>query len=142
MIDGARPEVHVGLGWEGELGFGARVDIPIVPRGLSDDVHDELALSPGGELYFDGGDGGDVDIAGVFAVQWNLYLAPEWSVFPELGLALIFSDHDRGQNDNDDDAGLRLRPLIAAGGRWHWSRRNSLVMRVSWPFGLQVGITF
>ncbi len=142
MIDGVRPELHVGLGWEGELGFGARVDIPIVPRGFIDDLHDELALSPGGELYFEGGGDGDIAIAGVFAAQWNLYLDPEWSVFPELGLALIFSDRDRGRNDDDEDADLRLRPLLAAGGRYHWSRRNAIVMRLSWPFGLQVGITF
>jgi hypothetical protein len=79
-------------------------------------------------------------LAGVFAVQWNFYLDPEWSLFPELGLALIFSDHDRGRGD--DDADLRLRPLIAVGGRYHWSRRNALVLRLSWPFGVQVGITF
>jgi hypothetical protein len=55
---------------------------------------------------------------------------------------MIFSDRDRGRNDDDEDADLRLRPLLAAGGRYHWSRRNAIVMRLSWPFGLQVGITF
>jgi hypothetical protein len=140
MIDGVRPEVHVGIGWDAELGFGARADIPIVPDGFVNDVHDELALSPGGEIYFDGGDDGDIAIAAVLAAQWNFYLDPEWSVFPELGLALIFSDRDRGRND--DDADLRLRPLFAVGGRYHWSRRNAIVMRLSFPFGLQVGMTF
>jgi hypothetical protein len=140
MIDGVRPELHVGLGWDAELGVGARVDIPIVPSGFIDELHDEFALSPGGDLYFDIGDDDDLALAGVFAAQWNFYLHPEWSVFPELGLALIFRDHDHGRGD--DDADLHLHLLFAAGGRYHWSRRNALVMRLSWPFGLQVGITF
>jgi hypothetical protein len=37
---------------------------------------------------------------------------------------------------------VRLKLLVAFGGRYHWSRRNALVLRLSWPFGLQVGITF
>jgi hypothetical protein len=140
MIDGVRPELHVGLGWDAELGLGGRADIPIVPRGFISDVHDELALSPGGELYFGGG-GDGLEIAGVLAAQWNFYLDPEWSLFPELGLALIFHDRDRGPG-RADDADLHLRPLLAVGGRYHFGRRNALVLRLSWPFGLQVGITF
>jgi hypothetical protein len=136
MIDGVRPELHVGLGWGAELGVGARVDIPIVPRGFVDDVHDEFALSPGADVFFDDG----VGVAALLAAQWNFYLRPEWSVFPELGLALIFGDHDRGRGNDDDD--VRLRPLFAVGGRYHWSRRNALVLRVGWPLGIQVGVTF
>jgi hypothetical protein len=138
MIDGVRPEIHVGLGWDAELGVGARVDIPIVPSGFVDDAHDEFALSPGADVFFDDGDG--VGVAALLAAQWNFYLRPEWSVFPELGLALIFGDHDRGRRNDDDD--VRLRPLFAVGGRYHWSRRNALVLRVGWPLGIQVGVTF
>ena len=140
MIDGVRPELHLGIGWGVELGVGARVDIPVVPEGFIAGTDDEFALSPGGEVYFDDAGDGEVFVAGVFATQWNFYLSAEWSVFPELGLALIFGDHDRGRGRDDSD--LRLRLLVAGGARYHWSRRNALVLRVSWPFGLQVGITF
>lgn len=142
MIDGVRPEVHLGIGWGAELGLGARLDIPIVPRGFIDsgDVHDELALSPGADVFFDAGGDDEIGVAALLAVQWNFYVHPEWSVFPELGLALIFGDHDRGRGNDDDD--VRLRPFLAAGGRYHWSRRNALVLRLGFPLGLQVGVTF
>jgi len=140
MIDGARPELHLGIGWGAELGVGARVDIPVVPSGFISGADDEFALSPGGELYFDDGGDGEVFVAGVFATQWNFYLDAEWSVFPELGLALVFGDHGRGRGG--DDSELRLKLLVAVGGRYHWSRRNALVLRVSVPFGVQVGVTF
>ncbi len=135
MIEGARPEVHMGIGWHGELGFGARIDIPIVPSGFLSDVHDELALSPGGDLYFAGGKHDHLLAAAVLPLQWNLYVHPDWSLFPELGIALLFGDH-KGDGD------LRLHLLGALGARYHFGPRNALVMRLSWPFGLQVGLTF
>jgi hypothetical protein len=142
MIDGVRPEVHLGIGWHGEIGVGARADIPLAPRGFIDGVDDEFALSPGAELYFDtDGGGSDIAIAGVLAAQWNFYVSPEWSAFPEAGLALIFRDRDRGPF-RDDELDVDLLPHVGAGARWHWSRRNALVMRLCWPFGLQIGLTF
>lgn len=141
MIDGARPELHVGVGWDGAIGIGARADIPIVPDGFISGLTDEFALSPGGELYFHDRGDGELSIGGVLCAQWNFYLHPEWSVFPELGLTLIFRDRDRGPG-RDDDADVLLRPLVAAGGRWHFTRRNALVVRLAWPYGLQLGITF
>jgi hypothetical protein len=140
MIEGVRPELHLGIGWGAELGVGVRVDIPVVPSGFIDSADDEFALSPGGEVYFDDDGDGEIFVAGVFATQWNFYLDPEWSIFPELGLALVFGDHGRGRGSDDNE--LRLRLLVALGGRYHWSTRNALVLRLSWPFGLQIGITF
>jgi hypothetical protein len=138
-IHDLRGELHLGLGWRSQVGFGGRVDIPIVPEGLVEGVEDELALSPGAELYFDDDrdDDDDVALAAVVAAQWNFYLHPQWSVFPELGLALIAGD--RGRRDDDD---VRLRLLLAVGGRYHFSSRNSLVLRICSPFGVQIGITF
>jgi hypothetical protein len=132
--------VHLGLGWGAELGFGARLDIPLVPRGFIDDVHDEFALSPGVDLFFDAGGDDEIGVAALVAAQWNFYLDPEWSLFPELGLALIFGDHDRGRGNDRD--GVRVRPFLAVGGRYHWSRRNALVLRLGFPLGFQIGITF
>jgi len=135
MIEGVRPELHLGIGWHGDLGFGGRVDVPVVPSGFIDGFNDELALSPGGDLYFGGGKNDNLYGDALLAVQWNLYLKPEWSVFPEIGLAFIFGDG--GGRDR-----LHLSPVFALGGRYHWSSRNSFVLRMVWPFGLQLGITF
>jgi hypothetical protein len=137
-IHGVRPEVHVGLGWHGGLGVGGSADIPIVPDGVLNGVQDELALRAGGELLFDDDDGprddDDIYVAALLAAQWNFYLTPEWSLFPELGLALVFGDH--GRND-----GVDLDIVLALGGRYHISGRNAFVLRLCHPFGVQLGFT-
>ncbi len=128
QIQGVRPEGHLNLGFHGDVGVGFRIDIPLVPQGLLDTVNDELAVSPGAELLFGGN---DVAIGVPVALQWNFYLTRDWSVFPELGLALFF---------HDDHADLDL--LVALGGRYHMSARNALFLRIGWPLGLQFGVTF
>lgn len=134
MIDGVRPELHLGIGWGAQLGFGGRVDIPIVPRGFLSGFDDELALSPGGDVYLHTQGDGHIALDGVLPLQWNLYVSPQWSLFPELGLALGVGRRTRGAFDLD--------LFFAAGARYHLSRRNALVFRVAWPHGFQIGFTF
>jgi hypothetical protein len=134
MIDGVRPELHLGIGWGGQLGFGGRVDIPIVPLGFLSGFDDELALSPGGDVYLHTRGDGYVSFGAVLPLQWNFYVDPHWSVFPELGVALGVGAHERGR------VGLDL--LFAAGVRYHLGRRNALVLRLIWPHGVQFGFTF
>jgi hypothetical protein len=133
QIAGVRPEVHLDLGFHADIGFGVRVDIPIVKDGLLMSARDDLAISPGADLLFDDG---HVWLGIPVALQWNFYITPEWSVFPELGLALLIGEHHR----HNDNVGVDF--LLAVGGRYHFNSRNALVLRVGWPIGLQFGITF
>lgn len=139
-IHDLRPEAHLGIGFFGGLGGGGGAEFAIVPEGFLSDLDDELALRVGGELVFDDDDGpGDDDDlfgAALVATQWNLYLSPEWSVFPELGLTLIIGDYGRG-NDS-----VHLDIVFAAGGRYHLGTRTSLFLRIIHPFGFQFGVTF
>jgi hypothetical protein len=135
-IDGVRPEVHLDLGFHADLGVGMRVDIPIVPEGLLMSAKDELAISPGADLLFDHG---DVWVGVPVALQWNFYIQQEWSVFPEVGLALLFGHHHHNHH-HDTDLGVDF--LLAVGGRYHFAQRNALVLRIGWPIGIQFGITF
>lgn len=151
-IQGVRIEAHLDLAFHDSLGLGVRFDIPVVPDGLIDGVHDELAVSPGAELFFfdyhddyhchrgschDHDDG--VALWPLVAMQWNFYLNEDWSVFPELGLVLqLFNDFDHDHNDSHVD----IDPLLAVGGRYHFNDRNALVLRIGWPSGLAIGITF
>lgn len=134
QIAGVRPEVHLDLGFHADLGIGLRVDIPIVPEGFLTTAKDELAISPGADLLFDDG---EVWVGLPIALQWNFYVNPSWSVFPELGLALLLGHHHHKRHNE-----LAVDPLLAVGGRYHWSDRNALVLRVGWPIGVQFGITF
>lgn len=133
QIAGVRPEVHLDLGFHADIGFGMRIDIPIVQDGLIASANDDLAISPGADLLFDDG---HVWVGIPVALQWNFYIKQEWSVFPEIGLAVLFGEHHR----HHDDVGVDF--LLAVGGRYHWSSRNAVVLRIGWPIGLNVGITF
>jgi hypothetical protein len=145
-VDGVRPEVHFGIGWHGGIGFGAAAEFAVLPEGFLPGVDDEFTLRPGGELMFDDdddrvrlGDDDDDDlfIAAVFTPQWNFYFAQTWSAFAEVGIGLVFGDRGRGDND-DVDAVF----VVALGARYHFSRRMAFVLRLNYPFGVQLGLTF
>jgi len=157
-IDSVRLDLHADFAWYGAFGVGFRVDIPVVPDGFltgGGELQDDFVISPGADLFFwnsfqysyrCGPGGRDVcnsdTFGGVFgallvAAQWNLYYK-DVSFFPELGLALVLGHanywHDRYYNSF-------IWPFFGAGFRWHFSQSNALLLRLSWPAGLQVGIT-
>jgi len=66
-------------------------------------------------------------------MQWNFFLHPKWSVFGEPGGVI-----DIGTGDNDKTT---VRPAFFAGGRWHFSERITLTMRIGYPVAA-VGVSF
>jgi hypothetical protein len=136
QIHGVRFEGHLDLALHGDPGIGARVDIPLVPGGLLDGAHDELAISPGVDLLINHGAWVGLPVA----LQWNFYLAQQWSVFPELGAVIFFGGNGGGRGNGKGNVGADI--LVAVGGRYHLNDRNALVLRIGWPFGLQFGVTF
>lgn len=144
QIQGIRPEIHIGPGWGG-ANAGFRIDIPIVPQGFirSGSIRDELAISPGLDLYYFWWAGAyrGFDLGPIVMLQWNLYLGnSNWSIFPELGLAMGFLGAPWWWNGTY--YGWWLTPAAAFGVRYHFDQRLSLVFRAVWPGGLQVGLTF
>ncbi len=160
-IHGVRIEVHGTLGYYQALGAGMRVDIPLLPRGFTDKLDDEFALSVGGDFTalrwrgrgrgFDSGVPGygrgwgewygDWSIWTVATANWNLYIGDKISVFPELGLTV--SVHDCWDRNGRDDVCVTAAPVGGVGFRYHFAPpRVAFVARVNWPVGLQVGLTF
>lgn len=142
QIDGVRMEVHASVGNYGVFGVGLRGDIPILANGIIEGVNDELAISVGAEVFF-------VDVyqheyAGgpyvmpLAMLQWNFYLGDDWSVFPEAGVAMYVGDGRYLPRGRGFYAGVGT----GIGARYHFSPRNSLVLRAGWPAGLQAGLTF
>jgi len=130
-------DVHLDLGYYGNLGAGFRADIPVVADGIIDGVDDDLRLSLGAEMFwFYHRDGDGLGVFPIFALQWNFFLSSEWSVFPELGAALLFAPN------RNRFFRTFLAPYLGLGARYHFGRRNALLLRVGWPGGLQIGITF
>jgi hypothetical protein len=144
QIEGVRLDVHADFGSYGAFGAGLRADIPIVPNGIIDGVmNDEIAFSPGVEVFFLEYYG-DRYVGGPYfmplaMLQWNFYIGDDWSVFPEAGIALYAGNADylpRGHG------GVYAAFATGIGARYHFSPRNSVLLRASWPAGLQVGLTF
>ncbi len=149
-IQGVRIDVHGTIGWWWALGLGARVDIPIVGDGFIETLDDEFGISLGADIAFvswtydhrcEGyGCWNDWSLWFPVVAQWNFYLTPEWSVFPELGGAFVL--YDCGPNDAKGVCALGS-PVVSFGARWHFAPpRVALLLRVTFPFGAQIGITF
>jgi len=135
LIQDVRPEAHLSVFGRGEAGIGARADIalasPVLPG-----MTDELAISPGLDVYWvDGGRDDFFIIDPVALLQWNFYLAESFSVFPEAGIGVGFLVGD--VRDHVD-----VHMALGVGGRVHLSSRTAIVVRIYWPGGLQIGMTF
>jgi hypothetical protein len=66
-------------------------------------------------------------------MQWNFWLHRQWSVFGEPGVSLYF-----------EDGHARFQPFVLyAGGRFHFTDRIALTMRIGYPtFSLGVSFLF
>jgi hypothetical protein len=62
-------------------------------------------------------------------MQWNFWLSRNWSVFGEPGGLVDFGDK------------TRVHPAFYAGGRFHFTDRVTLTMRVGHPTA-SVGVSF
>ena len=151
QINGVRVDLHANVDAYSVFGSGIRVEFAVVPNGfLLGNVHDELALGFGADLFFaplDWGavwyDGGPYAIP-MAVLQWNFYLGDHWSVFPEAGLAGHASFDRSGWQDNRGHVHGWLYPEaeLGIGARYHFNSHVALLMRASTPGGLQVGIVF
>jgi hypothetical protein len=141
-IQGIRFDAHAVLGGYASLGAGLRLDIPLIGDGIIAGTDDELAISPGVDVFFEDFyaryyDGGPYLVPSC-VLQWNFYIGPSWSVFPEAGVALYVGDREflpRGRS-------VYAAPDVAFGARYHFNDRNALLARISFPTGFQLGLTF
>ncbi|MDP2313707.1 MAG: hypothetical protein Q8P41_12425 [Pseudomonadota bacterium] len=151
QIQGVRVDLHGNVHRYGVFGAGGRVEFALVPDGfIGGNVRDELALSLGadaffaplyfGDNYYDGG----AWVVPIGAVQWNFYLGDRWSVFPEVGVALHvgFRQDEWYDKQGRGYAWLYAEPDLGIGARYHFTSRVALLMRLSTPGGLQVGVVF
>jgi hypothetical protein len=131
-----RVELHLDFNWYNAVGAGARIEFPIAPYGILRGVDDEIALSVGAEFfYFYTPASQGLGVYPIVALQWNFYI-DRISLFPELGVAFLFGP------TRDAYWATFIAPFVGFGIRFHFTPRNALIARVSWPAGLQLGITF
>jgi len=123
----AEPHAIIGFAppFENNLGVGFRGTFHIAD-GFVKSINDSvgvgfgLDLAPGNATY----------VLVPIVLQWNFWLSTHWSVFGEPGLAIT------------SGRGPTFDPFVFyAGGRFHFSERISLTMRVGYP-DFSVGVSF
>ncbi|MGE5786517.1 MAG: hypothetical protein ACM3ZE_18110 [Myxococcales bacterium] len=153
------PHLLLGLwgvpGPAGAIGYGAgfRGSIVVVDNGFVKEINNNVAITFGldwlhydvdnwCDRYWRNGNrvycnwDNDADVLWLpVAMQWNFYLSENWSVFGEPGAALRIND-----NHYDDKVGLV--PVFYGGGRFYFSNTASLTMRIGWPSGFGIGVSF
>jgi hypothetical protein len=134
------------------LGAGLRASFVVVPNGFVSSINDEVAVGVGVDAvhYFGSGPIGGgtcarfatgaggtrvcTEVTGVrggassylffpVVLQWSFFLTRRWSVFGEPGISLYWFD----------DRTVGVTPALFLGGRYHFSDRVTLTMRVGYP---------
>ena len=144
-------------------GPGLRIGIPIAGPAFVKSINDSIAISFGADLiHYEGyrdfcngrGCGAAFyDYPGFWALylpvtmQWNFWLTDKWSVFGEPGLAIRHSFYPSGYcgdfgGFNTCYDSTRLLFAFYAGARWHFADTTALTMRVGYPTGFSIGVSF
>jgi hypothetical protein len=125
-----------GVGWYNDVGPGFRLEVPLI-RNLAKGIPNELYASAGVELrWFYHRDYEGFGVYPVAVGQWDFHLSDRWTVFPEAGFAGVFAPYRKRF------WGAPIAPYAGGGVRYYFGERMAFVMRMSWPIGFQIGMTF
>ena len=122
----AEPHLVLGLfdygpGDDG-FGLGFRGTIPIVDNGFISSINNSVGIGFGADWTRD-------HFRVPLVMQWNFWLSRNWSVFGEPGGLIDFGKK------------ARPHPAFYAGGRFHFTERITLTMRVGHPTA-SIGVSF
>lgn len=133
------------------VGIGFRASIPIIQRGPIRTLNNNLAISFGADWsHFsvcrrDEPDCDGNDFRFPIVMQWNFFLLPWWSVFPEAGIAIHHARWgwrcDRGGDCRVSDYNTGVSPAFWLGTRFSLSDMFSFTLRMGYPSFL-AGISF
>lgn len=148
-------EPHLSLGLSdiygsSGLGVGGRFSVPVVQNGFVSTINNSVAVGFGLDLvhysspYKLNGRATSANYLFVPVVmQWNFFVARQWSVFGEPGIVLFhgFFDVCGGRAGCADPEQTGWRPAIYLGGRYHFNEKMALIMRVGYP-AFSIGLSF
>lgn len=104
-------------------GIGFRGTIELVDNGFVSSINNTVGVGFGADWAKD-------HFRLPVVMQWNFWLSRNWSVFGEPGGVI-----DLGRNKTN------VRPALYAGGRFHFTDRISLTMRIGHPTA-SIGVSF
>jgi hypothetical protein len=106
------------------LGAGFRATFVLLDDGIIPGVNDSAGIGVGADLFVRGG-----TIFVPVTFQWNFWLTNHWSLFLEPGVG--FAIH----------GGDVLDPILMLGGRYHFTDKVALTLRLGYP-ALSIGASF
>ena len=113
------------FGRDGVPGAGVQATFIVVQDGFIKTINDNVGIGVGANFFF-----GNPAVIGIPVVmQWNFFLSTHWSAFGEPGVGVAAGDR------------VVLYPIFAGGGRYHFTEKIALTMRVGYPW-LAVGVSF
>jgi hypothetical protein len=153
-----------GNGW----GPGVRFSIPVMSPGFIKKINDSVTISFGADfvryegyrfycngrncpVVWNGYDTSFWSLHLPVALQWNFFLTDKWSVFGEPGLTVrrAFYADNPYYTGCDPRFGLCTSRDVTdvfftffAGGRFHFSDKAALTMRVGYPIDFSIGVSF
>jgi hypothetical protein len=95
-----------------------------IANGFVKSINDSVGIGFGIDVTTDG------RVLVPVVLQWNFWLSTHWSVFGEPGLAI-----------GSGGTHAAVWPAFFLGGRYHFTDRIALTMRVGYP-ALSVGVSF
>lgn len=110
-----------------DFGAGVRATVIIVDNGFIKTINNSVGIGFGGDMFFK-----DTTLILPVVMQWNFWLSTHWSVFGEPGVGFAPVRHKRGD---------LFHPVFGAGGRYHFSDKVALTLRVGYP-SASVGVSF
>jgi len=137
------------------IGFGARVDVTVLPRGIFTGLDDSLAVGAGVDwvrygdcLDYRDQDNISCDHATVFWIpavaQWNFFVTPRASIFIEGGGAIAHATYPSPCTTRDLVTGAEiniacsdtndLHAVVAIGGRYKFAEHFSGTLRIGYPY--------
>jgi len=165
-------EAHGVWGWthynyspEDGFGLGGRFSIPLTDNGFVKSINNSVAITFGIDwLHYAGsgcyfyygyapGNRGPCyvlpDINYLFfpvALQWNFFVAKQWSVFAEPGLFVYHGFFDFCSNvppgvPCSNPSSTSVDAALFLGGRYHFNEHVALVLRVGYPT-FSFGVSF
>ncbi len=138
-------EPRMVFGWDiysRGFGAGAHFSFPIVKNGFISGINNSVALGIGANFLvanqrYKFYDSGTMFLVVPATVQWNLFVARHWSIFPELGVSLYNGFFDCG---GAACGAFGLRPVLEIGARYHFNDKTAFTFRIGYPFAT-IGIS-
>ncbi|MEY4576947.1 MAG: hypothetical protein RL701_1650 [Pseudomonadota bacterium] len=129
------------------IGLGFRASIPVIRRGPLAGIDNNLSVSFGLVwAHFPGCRARGIrcaedDIWIPAVAQWNFYLTPSISLFPELGLGFRDAVISTCSSDSCRRGSLEVHPIMWFGARFRLMDAMSIVARLGTPW-LQLGVSW